>query len=220
MLPHASRLRRVAGRVARRVARPLPLVLLVAALAGCGVPGTTFDPSGPCVVDGQVAGAYPDLEARLPTALDGAGPTTVDSGRTCSEEGLGTLAARDVAVLTFAGATWDLGDGSGVSSVVFAVPDGELPAAWIAEFYEAGARAGKKTSNIEATRPAFDGAADAWRLDAINDLSLQTVVTWQEGALVRVVLIATKVAPDASRAVHDELVTSAVRNTVEAAAGG
>jgi hypothetical protein len=196
------------------------MLLVGAVLAGCATPGTTFDPSGPCVVDGQVAGAYPDLEAKLPVALDGESPTTVDSGRTCSEEGLGTLAARDVAVLTFAGATWDLGDGSGVSSVVFAIPDRELPAAWVAEFYEAGARAGKKTSNIEASRPTFDGAADAWRLDAINDLSLQTVVTWQDGMLVRVVLIATKVAPDASRAVHDELVESAVRNAVEAAAGG
>jgi len=180
----------------------------------------TFDPSGPCVTDGQTPGAYPDLEGRLPAAFDGTAPTTVDSGRTCTADGLGSLVDHDVEVLTYAGATWDLGNRTGVTSVVFAVPEGSLPAAWMAEFYEAGARAGKKTSNVETSRPAFEGTGDAWRLDALNDLSFQSVVTWQDGGIVRVVLVATPVEPGASVDAHDELVAAAVRATVEVMAAG
>jgi len=197
------------------------VTLLVAlSVTACGGPGATFDPAGPCVVDGQAAGAYPDLEARLPTSLDGRSPTSVDSGRHCSEAGLGSLVTHDLAAVRFAGATWDLGDGSGASSVVFAASGTDLQAAWIAEFYEAGARAAKKTSNVETSRPSFDGGGETWRLDALNDLSFQTVVTWQDGEIVRVVLIATKVAPDASREAHDDLVAAVVRASVEAAATG
>jgi hypothetical protein len=211
------------SRPARRGPGPvgaLAMLLVVLSITACGGAGATFDPAGPCVVDGQTAGAYPDLEARLPTLLDGRSPTSVDSGRTCTEAGLGSLVTHDLAAVTFAGATWDLGDGSGVSSVVFAAAGTELQAAWIAEFYEAGARAGKKTSNIETRRPVFDGAGETWRLDALNDLSFQTVVTWQDADVVRVVLGATKVAPDASRATHDDLVAAAVRASVETGTTG
>ncbi|MEW5991094.1 MAG: hypothetical protein AB1736_07070 [Chloroflexota bacterium] len=195
-------------------------VLLALVVSACVPAGATFDPTGPCVVDGQTPGAYPDLEARLPAALNGTTPTTVDSGRTCTAGGLGALAAHDVTVLTYAGATWDLGSGTGVTSVVFAVPDGDLPAAWMAEFYEAGARAGKKTSNVETSRPAYEGAGETWRLDALNDLSFQSVVTWQDGSIARVVLVATPVDPGASLDAHDELVAAAVGATVAAQRAG
>ena len=211
------------SRRARRRTGPvgvLAAALVVLTVTACGGPGATFDPAGPCVVDGQTAGAYPDLEARLPTSLDGRSPTSVDSGRTCTEAGLGSLVTHDLAAVTFAGATWDLGDGSGVSSVVFAAAGTELEAAWIAEFYEAGARAAKKTSNVETSRPAFEGTGDAWRLDALNDLSFQSVVTWQDGGIVRVVLVATPVEPGASVDAHDELVAAAVRATVEVMTAG
>ena len=78
----------------------------------------------------------------------------------------------------------------------------------------------KKTSNVETSRPVFDGAGETWRLDALNDLSFQTVVTWGDADVVRVVLVATKVAPDASRAAHDDLVAAAVRASVESATTG
>ena len=213
----------VPSRRARRLAGPagiLATALVALLVTACGGPGATFDPAGPCVVDGQTAGAYPDLEARLPTSLDGRSPTSVDSGRTCTEAGLGSLATHDLAAVTFAGATWDLGDGSGASSVVFAAAGTALQSAWIAEFYEAGARTAKKTSNVETSRPVFEGTGETWRLDALNDLSFQTVVTWQDAEIVRVVLIATNVAPDASRAAHDDLVAAAVRASVEAASTG
>jgi hypothetical protein len=213
--PPSSRARRRTG-----AAGLLAAVLLALSVTACGGPGATFDPAGPCVVDGRTAGAYPALEARLPTSLDDRSPSSVDSGRNCTEAGLGSLVTHDLAAVMFAGAIWDLGDGSGVSSVVFAAAGTELQAAWIAEFYEAGARAGKKVSNIEASRPVFDGAGETWRLDALNDLSFQSVVTWQDAEIVRVVIIATKVAPDASREAHDDLVAAAVRASVGTAATG
>ncbi len=208
-----------------RAARGLPAVvpaLLVAmafALAACGGSAATFNPSGPCSADGRAAGAYPDLEARLPVKLNGAAPGTVDSGRHCSENALGSLIAHDAAGVQFAGATWDLGGGTGVSSVVFRLPDRDLPAAWIAEFYEIGARTAKRTENIETSQPSVGGAGQVYRLDSLNGLSFQTVIAWQDGSLVRVVLVATAVGPDASRVEHDDLVSGAVGATVAGAAG-
>ena len=219
MIPSTPR--RYARASRRRRAEGLVACLLVAiAAAACAGAVATFDPGGPCLADGRAAGAYPDLEARLPVTLDGSAPTTVDSGRHCSDSALGSLVAHDLDEVRFAGATWDLGGGTGVSSVVFGLADGDLPAAWIAEFYEIGARTAKRTENIESSRPAFPGLGETWRLDTLNDLSLQTVVTWGDGGLVRAVLVASAVGPGASRAAHDELVIRAVEATIGAPAGG
>jgi hypothetical protein len=193
---------------------------LAASAAGCGGATTTFAPAGPCVVDGRVPGSYPDLEARLPETLDHEAPDSVDSGRNCSDAALGSLISHDLDEIRFAGASWDLGGGLGVSSVLFASSAGALPAAWIAEFYEIGARTAKRTANIETSRPTFEGTGATWRLDTLNDLSFQTVVTWQEGDLVRAVLVGTPATPGASRQAHDELVAAAVLASARAPAGG
>ncbi len=190
-------------------------VILALAVTACGAGGATFDPAGPCVVDGRAAGAYPDLEALLPTDLDGDPPTSVDSGRSCSADALGSLVSHDLESVTFAGATWDLGGGMGVSSVVFAA-DRRLPAAWIAEFYELGARATRKADHVQPSQPSFAKVSVAWRIDLINDLSYQSVVTWQDGERVRVVLVATGVSPAASAEAHDRLVELAVTEAAEA----
>ena len=190
-------------------------------VSGCGGTAATFDPASPCGIDGRAAGAYPDLEARLPGALDGAAPTSVDSGRNCSDAALGSLVEHQAAGIRFAGATWDLGGGRGVSSAIFELAERDLPAAWMAEFYETGARTAKRTGNIETSRPAIEGIAGAaYRLDTLNDLSLQTVVSWQDGGAVRAVLVASPVSPDASRADHDALVAGALASTIAAAAAG
>lgn len=202
----------------RRIAAVLAIAIALAACGGGAA--ASFDPSGPCGVDGRVAGAYPDLEARLPATFEGAAPGTVDSGRHCSENALGSLIVHKVGSVQFAGATWDLGRGTGVSSAIFRLPGADLPAAWIAEFYDIGARTAKRTENIETSAPELPGAGRVFRLDTLNELSLQTVVVWQDGPLVRVVLVATGVAPDASRAAHDSLVERAVAATVAAPAAG
>ncbi|MBI3745835.1 MAG: hypothetical protein HY264_04810 [Chloroflexi bacterium] len=195
------------------------VVVLATALAACGSSSASFNPSGTCGADGKAPGAYPNLERRLPTRFEGTSPTSIDSGRHCSESALGSLITHGAAGIEFAGATWDLGSGAGVSSALFSLPDRQLPVAWIAEFYEIGARTAKRTGNITTSRPTFDGAGPAYRLDTLNDLSLQSVVTWQDGDLVRVVLVATKVDPGATRAAHDDLVSKAVAATVAVMGG-
>ena len=203
-----------------RPPRPWPAVALVlvgALLVGCGGGSiASFVPSSTCGADGRAAGAYPELEARLPASFHAAPPVSVDSGRHCSEAALGSLITHHASNVQFAGAVWDLGGGTAISSAIFRLPGNDLPADWIAEFYDIGARTAKRTGNIETSSPTVPGAGQAFRLDTLNDLSLQTVLVWQDGPLVRVVLVATPVSPGASVRAHDELVDAAVAVTVEA----
>lgn len=208
----------------------LALVLAaIALLTGCGASSSSFDPSEPCTADGRAAGAYPDFEAKLPPSLGGIGPasgtgsatadllpTTLDSGRSCTESALASLWSHGVRELRYAGATWDEGNGDGTVSAFFTTPSGQpaLEAAWMEEFYESGARASSKTENIEITRPTIDPAGAVFRLDTLNDLSLQTVVVWPAKDGVRVVIVATRVSPDASRQDHDNWVAIAVAQSV------
>jgi hypothetical protein len=179
--------------------------------AGCGAFGPTFSPTGPCTTDGRTPGAYPNLEAQVPKAINGRAATTVDSGRNCSADALGSLAtAHGVREVRFAGATWDESNGNGVSIAVLALPDQAFPIAWAEEFYQQGAENGKHTGNIETARPTYPGAGPVFRLDTLNDLSFQTVVVWPDGPLARVVIVATQVGPNASRTVHDARVAEAV----------
>jgi hypothetical protein len=215
----------IVGPAALAAGLTLALAMVV---AGCGGSEPSFSVSGPCTVDGRAAGAYPDLEARLPASLGGIGPapstggaaadlqpTTVDSGRSCTQAALGASWDRGVRELRFAGATWDLGSGNGIVSVLFVTPAGQPPLqpTWVEEFYEAGVRASSKAENVEISRPTIDPAGPVWRLDTLNDLSLQTVVVWPSDDAVRVVIVATAVNPDASRSVHDDRVEAAVSQT-------
>jgi hypothetical protein len=213
-------------------ARPPALVIAVLvaslAVAGCAEPAASFTAEGPCTVDGRAPGGYPDLEARLTPSLGGIGPdngtgsatadlapTTVDSGRNCTQQVLGTLWNHGIRELRFAGGIWDLGGGEGVVSALFITPPGQpaLEASWLEEFYEASARASSKAENITVTRPAIDPAGEVFRIDALNDLSLQTVVVWPEGDIVRVALVATNVEPGADRADHEAAVQLVVSQT-------
>jgi hypothetical protein len=152
------------------------LVLLAIVAAGCaGGPSATFDPSGPCAVDGRVAGAYPDLEAKVPRTLGGRPPQTVDSGRNCSVANLGTLVGHGIREVRFAGGLWPVGDRGGITLAVFTAPG--LSAEWLGEWYEASARAGRSTGSIKPSKTEV-GGRPANRLDLVNADSNQTVVTW------------------------------------------
>src|SRR5262245_4376974 len=60
--------------------RALAALVVTLLLAGCaGEPAASFDPTGPCSTDGSAVGAYPDLEARIPTSYEGVGPGRLDS---------------------------------------------------------------------------------------------------------------------------------------------
>jgi hypothetical protein len=103
-----------------------------------------------------------------------------------------------------------------VTIAVLGLPGEPLPVAWAEEFYEAGARSAPKTSNIEVSRPGLEGIGRGFRVDTLNDLSLQTVVVWDGGTGgVTVVLVATPVSPSAVRADHDALVERAVTAAAE-----
>ena len=184
-------------------------------MAGCASQGgAVATPFGPCGADARAPGVYPELEAVLPKTLGAAGraPDQVDSGRSCSDQALGTLKQHGVTELRFSGATWKEGNSDGTVIATLATPAGvpELQEPWVEEFYEAGAQAGKKTDNITTSRPTFPGAGDVFRIDTLNDLSLQSVVTWQVDGATHVVIVATEVTPSADRAAHDLRVATAV----------
>jgi hypothetical protein len=194
------------------VRRTLLGLALVLALAGCGTAGGSPVPSGACATDVKAAGTFPNLEGLLPQALEGVAPTTVDSGANCTPGALETYATHGVTEVRFAGATWDAGKGDGTVIAIMSTPTGAptLQTAWVEEFYTAGAQDATHTENITTTRPSMPGAGIVFRLETLNNLSLQTVVVWPTGAYVWVVIVATTVDPDASRAAHDQRVLAAV----------
>jgi hypothetical protein len=187
-------------------------VIAAVLIAGCGS-AATFDPAGPCVVngspvDGRARGAYPDLEALIPKAYDGRAPDQLDSGRNCSTRNLGTMAGRGIAEVRFAGGLWEVGSRSGVTLAVFRA-DG-LTAAILFEFYETGARTAPKTDRTE-TRDVTVAGVPGRRLDTLNDDSYQTVITWPGLAgEIRAVLVGSDVREVGSRAAHEARVSAAL----------
>jgi hypothetical protein len=179
------------------------LVLLVVA-AACS--SAAFDPSGPCTADGRAAGAYPDLEALVPRSLDGRPPDTVDSGRNCSAAKLSTLAGHGIKELKFAGSTWSSGPDAGTSIAIFSAP--KLQADWVHEFFLTGAENASTTETVDESKPVVNGQP-AFRIDALNGESYQTVIDWQDGDRVRVVLVASFIR-DMSKEQHEQHVQAAL----------
>lgn len=164
-------------------------LLLASIVAGCGsaIPIVSFDPASPCTTDGRQPGAYPDLEAAVPTAHEGRAPDSVDSGRSCTAGALGTLAALGIEELRFAGATWGLGGTSGLTVAAFEA-DRLDPAAMI-EFYRESARSNRKTEKMQASDTTA-GGRPARRLDVLqSDGAYQTIVAWPSGIDGRVMVL-------------------------------
>ncbi len=159
--------------------RPIPLLtvsLVVLFLAACsGGPTASFDPSGACTSDGSAAGAYPALEARIPTSYEGQAPGHLDSGRHCSKENLGSLAAAGITEVRFAGGTWDFGGDAAAVLAVFEA-DG-LTATQIAEFYASSARAADRTTVDGETTLTLAGRP-GHRLDTTTSSRTQTIFVW------------------------------------------
>jgi hypothetical protein len=192
------------------------IALLVAACAG-----PSFDPNGPCTSDGKVAGAYPDLEALVPTSYNGSRPGLVDSGRTCTTEGLATFASHGVKELRFAGATWETGTQSGLTLATFTSVGGpELQPEWLEEFYETSARTAKNVQSLDATDVTLSSGAAAKRLDVLNDESYQTVVVWDVGDRVAAALVASFIREIGSKDAHETVVQAAIGALEGSAAGG
>ncbi len=152
----------------------LALVLAVV-IGACGGGAASFDPTGPCTTDGRAPGAYPELEALVPSRYRDEAPATLDSGRNCSAANLGSLASAGISEVRFAGATWTFG---AERAVVLAIFQGSgLTADALARFYLEGAQAASRTTILSATEQLVDGRRGS-RLDTKSGERLQTVVVW------------------------------------------
>jgi hypothetical protein len=193
----------------RGSAAPIFLALVIALVAGAC--GNSFDPTGPCTADGSKPGAYPELEAVIPTTFRGGPPKALDSGRTCTKEGLATLAGHGIEEIRFAGGTWNTGTDSGVSLAVFSVAKGPaLDPAWLMEFYETGAATGKNVTSVETTDYSIGGDMAGRRIDVLNGESFQTIVAWSREGRVIVALVGDFVREIQTREAHDKVVREAV----------
>ena len=185
-----------------RGARAVALLAVLVAVAACGSAAPSFDPAGACPPDGRAPGAYPDLEARLPAAFDGRPPERRDSGRNCTDANLATLRGRGVSEVRFAGATWSDGAPRGLTLAVFSAPG--LQPRWIAEWYDATARAGRRTTDIQTTELYVQGRP-GFRVEVVNGDAHQVVIIWPspDGSLTQVVL-----ASDVPNARIDEAIAA------------
>lgn len=171
----------------------LPLALLLVVAACSATPATSFDPDAPCVEDGSAPGAYPDLEALIPTTFEDQAPETLDSGRNCTAQNLGSLADAGIDEIRFAGGTWSFGGRRAAAIVVFSAPG--LTAESIALFYKTSAQASNRTvvtasiAQTLAGRPGF-------RLDTQTGERLQTALIWPADAADRVYVVLSTDLPD------------------------
>lgn len=179
-----------------RFARVCAAVLAVAlALAGCASNApASFDPIGPCTTDGSAPGAYPDLEARIPTTFLDVKPGKLDSGRHCTTAALGSLAAAGFTEIRFAGGTWSFGAERAAALAVFTAPG--LTVDDMAEFYLAGASAAARTNLLAGTAVTLAGRP-GHRLDTETGDRLQTVEVWPAAVPDTVNVVITNDLPDA-----------------------
>ena len=157
-------------------------------LVGCtGAAGPSFEPTGPCMVDGSAQGAYPDLEALVPTAYEERGPNRLDSGRNCSDENLGSLADEGIDEIRFAGGTWEFGSDIAAVLAVFAADALTVDA--LADWWESTARASSRTQILRSTSAEVAGRT-VHRLDTKTGERIQSVLVWagDEPGQVNVVL--------------------------------
>jgi hypothetical protein len=156
-------------------------------------PSATFDPSGACTTDGRMAGAYPDLEGRIPTTYEGRAPDQLDSGRHCTAANLGYLLEAGLTEVRFAGGTWGFGGERAAALVVFQGKG--LEAAHVALFYEESARLADRTEITGRSMPTVGGRR-VHRLDTTTGSRTQTVVVWQSAEAGVVNVVITNDLPD------------------------
>jgi hypothetical protein len=156
-------------------------------------PAASFDPAGACSTDGRMAGAYPELEARIPATYEGRGPDTLDSGRHCTAKNLGSLVEAGVTQVRFGGGTWGFGGIRAAALVVFQAPG--LEASHVATFYAQSARTSNRTEIIAETTVTVAGRT-GHRLDTKTGERIQTVVVWPAAEPDNVNIVITNDLPD------------------------
>lgn len=183
-------------------------IVLGLVLAACG---STFDPTGPCTADGSAPGAYPELEAAVPTLFRNDKPSDLDSGRACTPTGLATLGTHGVKELRFAGGTWSTGTDSGISLAIFTTADGPpLDPAWLTEFFASGATTGKNVTSVDTSDYEVAPGISGQRIDVLNGESYQSIVVWEQDGHVAAALIGDFIREIQTKAAHDVVVRDAV----------
>lgn len=171
------------------------VLALAIGLAACAAPDkSSFESSGRCAADGRAPGAYPELEARIPETYREIPPETIDSGRNCSTQSLGSLAESGIAEIRFAGGTWSFGAERAVALAVFTAPG--LDADQLADFFAASARSALRTKVLAESRDTIVGRP-ARRLDTKTGERLQTVVVWPAAEPDFVNVVISNDLPDA-----------------------
>lgn len=170
------------------------LAAVVVLLAGCsGEAALSFDPTGPCSGDGAAPGAYPELEALVPTTFEDRAPDRLDSGRNCTDENLGTLADEGIEEVRFAGGTWEFGSDIAAVLAVFAADSLSVDA--MADWWEATAQDSPRTQILRATDVDIDGQG-VHRLDTKTGERLQSVLVWPGAEPGQVNVVLTHNLPD------------------------
>jgi hypothetical protein len=176
------------------VAFALALVALAGSMAACGSDAASFDPTGPCSGEGSAPGAYPDLEALIPTSYQDRAPDTLDSGRNCTPENLGSLASAGITEVRFAGGTWGFGGIRAAALVVFQAPG--LTADEVADFYTSSAKAASRTTVTGESEVTIAGQS-VRRMDSMTGDRTQSVVVWPAAEPDTVNVVLTNDLPDA-----------------------
>ena len=179
-------------RVSARALIALASLAVFVAACGGGAPAS-FDVAAGCPVEGRVAGAYPDLEKRIPTSFEGRAPDTLDSGRHCDPDSLGSLAKAGFDEVRFAGGTWDFGGERAAALVVFEAPG--LTANQIADFYGTSAQGANRTTITSVSTPEISGRS-GYRLNTMTGDRVQTVVVWPSATSDVVNVVITNDLPD------------------------
>ena len=181
--------------MSRPISRACAIALIAVLLAACSSgPAPSFDPAGPCATDGSAVGAYPELEARIPTSYEGVGPGRLDSGRSCSRANLGTLADQGFSEVRFAGGTWNLGGDRAAALVVFTANG--LTASQIADFYATSAQSADRTTITGRSTPTLAGRP-GHRIDAETGDRTQVIVVWPSADPDVVDVVIANELPDA-----------------------
>jgi hypothetical protein len=171
----------------------LLLVLTFSAGACAATPPASFDPSAACTQDGSAPGAYPDLEAMVPTTFENGPPQTLDSGRKCTTEGLGALSAAGFHEVHFAGGTWGFGGIRAAALAVFSAPG--LTADDMADFYGKSAVEANRTRITAQSTPTLAGRL-GYRIDTVSGSKEQTVMVWPAAEPDIVNVVITNDLPD------------------------
>ena len=170
----------------------LALVLVVAA-ACSGSPATSFDPTGPCTTDGSAPGAYPQLESLVPETYEKRAPDRLDSGRNCSAENLGSLAAEGIDEIRFAGGTWEFG--SDIAAVLAVFDAQGLTVDTMAEWWQSTAGDSSRTQILGVSDVKVAGH-DVRRLDTKTGERIQSVLVWDGPQPGQVFVVLSHNLPD------------------------